>query len=90
MPDSTTPVIAAAVRTPQGREGGVFAETRSEDLSVALIDHILAENDLAGEDIDDLMWGVAQQRTEQDNNVARVIALLSDLGESVPATSINR
>jgi len=34
--------------------------------------------------------GVAQQRTEQDNNVARVIALLSDLGESVPATSINR
>ncbi|MFW6449078.1 MAG: thiolase family protein, partial [Halobacteriota archaeon] len=40
--------------------------------------------------IDDLMWGCAQQRLEQDNNVARVVALLSDLGESVPATTINR
>ncbi|MFC6907209.1 thiolase family protein, partial [Halalkalicoccus tibetensis] len=44
----------------------------------------------SGDEIDDLMWGCAQQRTEQDNNVARVIALLSELGENVPATTINR
>jgi acetyl-CoA acyltransferase len=90
MADDTTPVIAAAYRTPQGKEDGVFAETRSEDLSVPLIDHILAETGLTSEDIDDLQWGVAQQRTEQDNNVARVIALLSELGEDVPAASVNR
>ncbi|WP_435145429.1 thiolase family protein [Halobaculum sp. P14] len=85
-----TPVIAAAVRTPFGKAGGVFADTRSEDLSVTLIDHVLDEHGLDADDVDDLMWGVAQQRGEQDNNVARVIALLSELGEGTPATTINR
>ncbi|MGM0605879.1 MAG: thiolase family protein, partial [Halobacteriota archaeon] len=69
---------------------GVFEDVRSEDLSSTLIDHILEETALSGDQIDDLMWGCAQQRTEQDNNLARVIALLSDLGEEVPATTINR
>ncbi|WP_348607175.1 thiolase family protein [Halobaculum rarum] len=85
-----TPVIAAAYRTPFGKQDGVFADTRTEDLSVTLIDHILEEHGLGADDVDDLMWGVAQQRGEQDNNVARVIALLSELGEGTPATSINR
>jgi acetyl-CoA acyltransferase len=86
----SNPVIAAAYRTPFGKDGGVFADTRSEDLSVALIDHVLDETGLDAADVDDLMWGVAQQRGEQDNNVARVIALLSELGEGTPATTINR
>ncbi|ELY98397.1 thiolase family protein [Natrialba asiatica] len=87
---SQTPVVVKAVRTPQGKEDGVYADLRSEDLSVPLIDDILAETGLSGEDVDDLMWGCAQQRGEQGNNLARVIALLSELGESVPATTINR
>src|SRR6056297_2210058 len=85
-----TPVVVKAVRTPQGKEDGAFADVRSEDLSVPLIDEILAETGLPGDEIDDLMWGCAQQRGEQGNNVARVIALLSELGEAVPAASINR
>ncbi|WP_418282014.1 thiolase family protein [Halorubrum sp. DTA98] len=90
MTEETTPVIAAAYRTPQGRDGGVYENVRSEDLSTRLIDHTLAETGLTSDHVDDLMWGVAQQRNEQDNNVARVIALLSELGESTPATTINR
>ncbi|WP_135824708.1 thiolase family protein [Halorussus ruber] len=90
MGDDTTPVIAKAIRTPQGKQDGVFADTRSEDLSIPLVDTILEETGLTSDHVDDLMWGVAQQRDEQDNNVARVIALLSDLGEEVPAASINR
>ncbi|MFC6874872.1 thiolase family protein [Halobellus marinus] len=85
-----TPVIAAAYRTPFGKAGGVFADVRSEDLSVTLVDHILSETGVGSDDVEDLQWGVAQQRGQQDNNVARVIALLSELGESVPATTINR
>jgi acetyl-CoA acyltransferase len=86
----STPVIVHARRTAQGKDGGVFADVRSEDLSIPLVDDALETTGLSPEDVDDLMWGVAQQRTEQDNNVARVIALLSELGEGTPATTINR
>ncbi|RRJ30978.1 thiolase family protein [Halocatena pleomorpha] len=86
----TTPVVVKAYRTPQGKEDGVFADVRSEDLSIPLINEILAETGLSGDDVDDLMWGCAQQRSEQGNNLARVITLLSDLGENVPGTTINR
>ena len=84
------PVIVGAVRTPHGRENGAFADIRSEDLSIPLIDEILAQTGLTGDQVDDLMWGCAKQHGEQGNNIARIIALLSDLGESVPATTINR
>jgi acetyl-CoA acetyltransferase family protein len=86
----TDPVVVQAVRTPFGKEDGAFADVRPEDLSIPLIDEMLAATGLSGEDVDDLMWGCAQQRSEQGNNMARVIALLSDLGESVPATTVNR
>ncbi|PSP97272.1 acetyl-CoA C-acyltransferase [Halobacteriales archaeon QS_4_70_19] len=85
-----TPVVVQAYRTPQGKEDGVFSEVRSEDLSIPLINEMLAETGLSGGQVDDLMWGCAQQRDEQGNNMARVIALMSDLGEKVPATTINR
>jgi acetyl-CoA acyltransferase len=84
------PVIVAAVRTPQGKHGGVFADVRSEDLSIPLVNEMLDQTDLSGEDVDDLRWGCAQQEAEQGNNLARVIALLSNLGETVPATTIDR
>jgi acetyl-CoA acetyltransferase family protein len=86
------PVVVHANRTPfgKGKEDGVFADLRPEDLSVAIIDDMLAETGIDGEQVDDLMWGCAQQREEQGNNMARIIALLSDLGESVPGTTINR
>lgn len=85
-----TPVVVAASRTPQGKEDGVFSEVRSEDLSIPLVDKMLARTGLESGHVDDLMWGCAQQRGEQGNNLARVVALLSDLGEGVPATTINR
>ncbi len=87
---TNTPVVVSAVRTAQGKEDGVFADTRSEDLSIPLINEMLDQTELTGEDVDDLLWGCAQQRGEQGNNMARVIALLSDLGEATPATTINR
>ncbi|PSQ42973.1 acetyl-CoA C-acyltransferase [Halobacteriales archaeon SW_7_68_16] len=86
----TRPVIARAVRTPQGGDGGVFADTRSEDLSVTLIEAILDGTGLPTGIVDDLVWGCAQQRGEQDGNLARIVSLLSPLGESVPGTTINR
>ena len=90
MTADTTPVIVAAARTPQGTRGGVLSDLRSEDLSVAVVDELLARTGLGSGDVDDLAWGCAQQTGEQGNNLARVVALLSALGESVPAATINR
>jgi acetyl-CoA acetyltransferase family protein len=87
---TSTPVVVDAVRSPQAKEDGALSGVRSEDLSIPLVDEILAETGLTGEDVDDLLWGCAQQRSEQGNNMARVIALLSELGEATPATTINR
>ncbi|MFC6716388.1 thiolase family protein [Natrialbaceae archaeon GCM10025810] len=86
----TTPVIVSAVRTAQGREDGALAAFRAEDMSIPLVNEMLAETGLAGEDVDDLMWGCAQQRGEQRTNIARQVALFSDLGEGVAATTIDR
>ena len=85
-----TPVVVRAYRTPFGKEDGVFSAVRPEDLSIPLIDEILSETGLTGAEVDDLKWGCAQQRGEQGNNMARVIALMSELGEATPATTINR
>ena len=87
---TNTPVVVEAVRTPQGKEDGVYEDVRSEDLSVPLVDEIVDRTGLTGEDVDDLLWGCAQQRGEQGNNMARVISVLSELGEPTPATTINR
>ena len=87
---ANTPVVVEAVRTAQGKEDGVYGDVRSEDLSIPLINEMLDRTGLTGEDVDDLLWGCAQQRSEQGNNMARVIAVMSDLGESTPATTINR
>jgi acetyl-CoA acetyltransferase family protein len=86
----TTPVVVSALRTPQGKNGGVYEDVRPEDLTIPLINETLTDTGLSGEDVDDLMLGCAQQRDEQDNNIARIVTLLSDLGESVPGTTINR
>ncbi|MFC5973470.1 thiolase family protein [Halomarina salina] len=84
------PVVVSAVRTAQGKEGGVFSAVRSEELSVPLVNRMLAETGLSGDEVDDVRWGCAKQEGEQGNNLARVVALLSDLGESVPGTTIDR
>nr|NIS30769.1 acetyl-CoA C-acyltransferase [Actinomycetota bacterium]NIU65981.1 acetyl-CoA C-acyltransferase [Actinomycetota bacterium]NIW27772.1 acetyl-CoA C-acyltransferase [Actinomycetota bacterium]NIX20285.1 acetyl-CoA C-acyltransferase [Actinomycetota bacterium] len=53
MSAETTPVVAAAVRTPQGKEDGVYADVRPEDLSIPLVNHLLADNGLEPDAIDD-------------------------------------
>ncbi len=87
---ATDPVVVEAVRTPQGRQNGVFRNVRSENLSIPLVNEIVTETGLADEDVDDVMWGCVRQVKEQGNNIARNIAILSELGESVPGTTIDR
>ena len=46
---ATDPVVVQAYRTPFGKEDGAFADVRSEDLSIPLVNEMLAETGHAGE-----------------------------------------
>jgi acetyl-CoA acyltransferase len=85
-------VVVDAVRTPMGRSrGGVFRNVRAEELSVALVRALLARNPaLDPKEIEDVIWGCANQTLEQGFNVARAIALMADLPHEVGSQTVNR
>ena len=85
-------VIVDAVRTPMGRsKGGVFRNVRAEALGVATIRALLERNAaLDPKEINEVIWGCANQTLEQGFNVARAIALMADLPHEVPAQTVNR
>jgi len=85
-------VVVDAVRTPMGRSrGGVFKHVRAEALSVALIHALLERNPaLDPKEIEDVIWGCANQTLEQGFNVARAIALMADLPHESGAQTVNR
>jgi 3-oxoadipyl-CoA thiolase len=87
----TDAYICDAVRTPIGRYGGGLATVRADDLAAIPI-RALAERN-AGvdwEQIDDLIYGCANQAGEDNRNVARMAALLAGLPDSVPGCTVNR
>jgi acetyl-CoA acyltransferase len=84
-------VIAEAVRSAVGRgHKGSLATKRPDELAADVIRGLLARIPQAKGKIDDVMLGCAMPEGEQGLNVARLIALLADLGPDVPAQTINR
>ena len=85
-------VIVDAVRSPMGRcRGGMFRNTRAEELSARLMNALLDRNpNLDPVDIEDIIWGCVQQTLEQGFNVARNAALLTRIPKTVAAQTINR
>ena len=85
-------VIVDAVRTPMGRSrGGAFRNVRADELSVALIRALMERNPaLDPGEIEDVLWGCANQTLEQSHNLARGIALMADLPHEVGSQTVNR
>lgn len=85
-------VIVDAVRTPMGKsKGGVFRNIRAETLSADLVDALLERNqELEPDEVDDVIWGCVQQTLEQGFNIARNMALMTKLPNTVTAQTINR
>jgi acetyl-CoA acyltransferase len=84
-------VIAEAVRSAVGRgHKGSLATKRPDELAADVIRGLLARVPQAAGQIDDVVLGCAMPEGEQGLNVARLIALLADLGVDVPAQTINR
>jgi acetyl-CoA acyltransferase len=83
--------LYAAVRTPFGRFGGAFAGVRPDDLAATALGAVLAQVPaLERGEIDEVVWGCANQAGEDNRNVGRMAVLLAGLPASVPATTVNR
>ena len=83
-------VIVDALRTPIGRFRGALAGVRADDLAGLVIRAIVERNKLPADELDDVVFGCANQAGEDNRNVARMGALLAGLPQSTPGLTVNR
>jgi len=83
-------VIVDALRTPIGRFRGSLSNTRPDDLAGLVIRAIVDRNKLPVDDVDDVVFGCANQAGEDNRNVARMGLLLAGLPQSLPGLTVNR
>ncbi|ENW35825.1 3-oxoadipyl-CoA thiolase [Acinetobacter baumannii] len=83
--------IIDAIRTPFGRYASGLAPVRADDLGAVPIKALMQRNpNVDWEQVDDVIYGCANQAGEDNRNVGRMSALLAGLPYQVPATTINR
>ena len=89
MPEA---VIVAATRTPIGRaRKGSLVDARPDDLAAFAIDGALNHvPELDRSEIVDVMVGCGFPQEKQGMNLGRRAALLAELPETVPGTTVNR
>ncbi|MDT5034890.1 MAG: acetyl-CoA acyltransferase [Micromonosporaceae bacterium] len=84
-------VFVDGVRTPFGKAGGVYANTRADDLVIRCIRELLRRNpQLPPERVDEVAIAATTQIGDQGLTLGRTAALLSGLPKSVPGYSIDR
>ncbi|MEI7979776.1 MAG: 3-oxoadipyl-CoA thiolase, partial [Bacteroidota bacterium] len=83
--------IIDAVRTPVGKFGGALSTIRPDDLGAEVIKALLARNpNIDINEIEDVIFGAANQAGEDNRNVARMSALLAGLPITVGGNTVNR
>ncbi|MER2510001.1 MAG: 3-oxoadipyl-CoA thiolase [Amaricoccus sp.] len=83
--------ICDAVRTPIGRYAGALASVRADDLAAVPLRALAERNTgVRWDEVDDLIFGCANQAGEDNRNVGRMAVLLAGLPIAVPGTTINR
>ena len=83
--------VLDAVRAPFGRYGGGLATVRPDDLAAHVVRALLDRTpDLEPEQVDEVMFGDANQAGEDNRNVARMAWLLNGLPTSIPGSTVNR
>ncbi|PGL68943.1 thiolase family protein [Bacillus sp. AFS055030] len=83
-------VIVDALRTPIGKRGGSFSETRPDDLAAIVLKELVSRNEFDPKEIDDVIMGCVTQIGEQAGDIGRVAALLAGLPIEVPGVTIDR
>ena len=83
--------IYDAIRTPIGRYGGALSSLRTDDLAAIPMRVLMERNPgVDWEQVDDVIYGCANQAGEDNRNVARKAALLAGLPVAVGGTTVNR
>jgi acetyl-CoA acetyltransferase family protein len=83
--------VLDAVRAPFGRYGGGLAGVRPDDLAAHVVKSLVERSPgLDHDQIDEVMFGDANQAGEDNRNVARMAALLAGLPTSIPGSTVNR
>src|SRR5436305_10529712 len=82
-------VICEPVRTPVGRYGGMFKDVPAVDLAAAVVTELLQRTGIAGEDIDDVIFGQCYPNGEAPA-IGRVAALDAGLPVTVPGMQLDR
>jgi acetyl-CoA acyltransferase len=83
--------LYASARTPFGKFGGALAGVRPDDLAAVALQAVLAKAPaLDRTQIDEVVWGCANQAGEDNRNVGRMAVLLAGLPVTLPATTVNR
>ena len=88
---STNVVLVDAVRTPFGKAGSLYAQTRADDIMVRCIRGLLERNpNVPVAEIDEVAIAAATQTGDQGMNIGRSVAILAGIPKTVPGYSIDR
>lgn len=83
--------IIDILRTPIGKYGGTLASVRPDDLAAHVIKKLMEGNPtIPVNEIEDVIFGAANQAGEDNRNVARMALLLAGLPTSVGGVTVNR
>jgi len=83
-------VIVSAARTPMGRYGGQLKEVRPDDLAAVVLREVVDRIGLDPGEVEDVVFGCANQAGEDNRNVARMGLLLAGFPIEVPGQTVNR
>ena len=83
-------VIVSAVRTPIGAIRGALSSVRPDDLAAVVIREAVARAGVDPHEIEEVIFGCANQAGEDNRNVARMGLLLAGLPQSVAGLTVNR
>ncbi|MET8094025.1 thiolase family protein [Micromonospora sp. NPDC005220] len=84
-------VFVDGVRTPFGKAGGMYANTRADDLVIRCIRELLRRNpQLPPERVEEVAVAATTQIGDQGLTIGRTAALLAGLPKTVPGFAIDR
>jgi acetyl-CoA C-acetyltransferase len=87
----STAFILDIVRTPIGRYGGSLSSVRPDDMAAHVIRELMKRNSTIGPgQIEDVIFGAANQAGEDNRNVARMALLLAGLPTGTAGVTVNR